>query len=168
MAFAEDKSKIDNIVSGSERQLDDLYLNDLEGLFAAKAGLVESARQKEWGHGNGDRNAQTQVEWKQDKSSPSSRAELMTCLPKPILEEVCKRARLSGTVDVQTPEARWEISVRLVENHPEYSALLKSVFASRVRKASLRQAAYGLMTTDFGKSAHYLSQKIQKAFMTYK
>ena len=143
---AEDKSKIDNIVAGSERDLDDLYLDELRGPSGAMAGLVVDP--------------EDQV-WTQEASDPSSRCELLTCLPRPVLEDLFRSA---GMAVGGGGKGRGS-SMDLVRSG-RHSDLLQRTLAARVRKASIRQALYGVLSTDFVTSAHYLGQKLKKALLT--
>mmetsp|Transcript_6013 Transcript_6013/g.15511 ORF Transcript_6013/g.15511 Transcript_6013/m.15511 type:complete len:352 (-) Transcript_6013:111-1166(-) len=161
MAFAEDKSKIENIVAGSEEELDRIYLGEVEGPCGAMAGL----RRLEGGDGP--------LAWSQEEGSASSRAELLTHLPRSVLAELSGRvpASASACADPRrlgSPEARWSLAMDLARRREEMRGALRDTLAARVRAASLRQAGYGFLTTDFGKSTHYLWQKLQKAFMTRK
>ncbi len=178
MAFAEDKSKIENIVAGSERELDGIYLGELEGACGAKAGLsrLNGLVPASFSGGGGDNAAAggdggLLLEWAQDGGSVSSRAELLTSLPRSVLAEVSGRLAVAPKpppAGANHPEARWALAVDLAQRPEACRGALRDTLAARVRNASLRQAAYGFLTTDFGKSTHYLWQKLQKAFMTRK
>ncbi len=154
MAFAEDKSKVENIVGGSERELDHLYLQDLHGVSGAKAGLVIAEG----------------TIWSQAKNSVSSRAELLTSLPDSVLAEMGEKSSLSfrnSSLDIglRNPMSRLSFAVRLAQNS-DHINLLQDALSSRVRLASFRQALHGVLTTGLGKSSYYLFEKVRKALMT--
>ena len=67
---------------------------------------------------------------------------------------------------IDTPESRRSSSATLARE-TRVSEILEATLASRVRQASLRQAAYGFLTTDPVKSAYYLGQKLHKAFLSW-
>lgn len=149
LAFAEDRSKVSNIVSGSEGELDRMYLGELRGDCGAMAGVSPRGSDS----------------WTQEEGCHSSRAELLACLPGPLLHDV---SRGLGLVSLRfdTPESRRSSSATLARE-TRVSEILEATLASRVRQASLRQAAYGFLTTDPVKSAYYLGQKLHKAFLSW-
>ncbi|QDZ19134.1 mitochondrial matrix protein Mmp37 [Chloropicon primus] len=149
---AEDRSKVDNIVSGSEKELDVLYLGELAGQCGAKAGLS----------GPGEDGA-----WSQSEHSPSSsRSDLLACIPQSILNEVSSKLGL-GDLNFDCPNSRGSSAAALAREG-RYPEALKDVIAARVRQASIRQAKYGVLSTDLSKSVSYLGQKLHKAFLTRK